>query len=114
MKARNMRVLPLIFVLISMLIVTAMPTAAAVDLRGVMDAHAYQNTAISETAFLPYRIYLPDAIAAAFPKSADNAVFDILLILIPMLRPQRMTRSLPSLSPMHRSSKSRATANTVC
>lgn len=72
-----MRVLPLIFVLISMLIVTAMPTAAAVDLRGVMDAHAYQNTAISETAFLPYRIYLPDAIAAAFPKSADNAVFDI-------------------------------------
>ena len=39
-----------------------------------MDAHAYQNTAISETAILPYRVYLPDAIAAAFPKSADNVV----------------------------------------
>ena len=76
MKARNFRVLPLIFVLISMLIVTAMPIMAAVDLRGVMDAHAYQNTAISETAVLPYRIYLPDAIAAVFPKSADNVVVD--------------------------------------
>ena len=60
-----------------MLIVTAMPVTAAVDLRGIMDAHAYQNTAISETAYLPYRIYLPDAIAAAFPKSADNVVWDI-------------------------------------
>lgn len=77
MNARTYRVLPLLFVLISMLIVTAMPVAAAVDLRGVMDAHAYQNTAISETAILPYRVYLPDAIAAAFPKSADNVVWDI-------------------------------------
>ncbi len=57
-----------------MLIVTAMPVTAAVDLRGIMDAHAYKNTAISETAVLPYRIYLPDAIAAGFPASADNAV----------------------------------------
>lgn len=74
MKARKYRVLPLLFVLISMLIVTAMPVTAAVDLRGIMDAHAYKNTAISETAVLPYRIYLPDAIAAGFPASADNAV----------------------------------------
>ena len=74
MKARKYRVLPLLFVLISMLIVTAMPVTAAVDLRGIMDAHAYQNTAISETAVLPYRIYLPDAIAAGFPASADNAL----------------------------------------
>ena len=74
MKARKYRVLPLLFVLISMLIVTAMPVAAAVDLRGVMDAYMYQNPAISETAILPYRVYLPDAIAAAFPKSADNVV----------------------------------------
>ena len=74
MKARKYRVLPLLFVLISMLIVTAMPATAAVDLRGVMDAYMYQNPAISETAILPYRVYLPDAIAAAFPKSADNVV----------------------------------------
>lgn len=74
MKARMNRVLPLIFVLILTLTVTALPVSAAIDLRGVMDAHAYQNTAISETAILPYRVYLPDAIAAAFPKSADNVV----------------------------------------
>ena len=74
MKARMNRVLPLIFVLVLMLTVTALPVSAAIDLRGVMDAHAYQNTAISETAILPYRVYLPDAIAAAFPKSADNVV----------------------------------------
>lgn len=72
MKACNYRILPLIAVLILMLTVTAMPVSAAIDLRGVMDAHMYQNTAISETAILPYRVYLPDAIAAAFPKSADN------------------------------------------
>lgn len=77
MKARMNRVLPLIFVLVLMLTVTALPVSAAIDLRGVMDAHAYQNTAISETAILPYRVYLPDAIAAAFPKSADNVVWDI-------------------------------------
>ncbi len=76
MKARHIRVLPLIFVLILMLTVTAIPVSAAIDLRGVMDAHAYQNTAISETAILPYRVYLPDAIAAAFPKSADNVVIE--------------------------------------
>ena len=74
MKARMNRVLPLIFVLVLMLTVTVLPVSAAIDLRGVMDAHAYQNTAISETAILPYRVYLPDAIAAAFPKSADNVV----------------------------------------
>ena len=74
MKARMNRVLPLIFVLILTLTVTTLPVSAAIDLRGVMDAHAYQNTAISETAILPYRVYLPDAIAAAFPKSADNVV----------------------------------------
>jgi len=62
--------------MLGMLIATAMPVSAAIDLRGVMDAHAYQNTAISESAYLPYRIYLPDAIAAAFPKSADNVVED--------------------------------------
>ena len=77
MKVRMNRVLPLIFVLILTLTVTALPVSAAIDLRGVMDAHAYQNTAISETAILPYRVYLPDAIAAAFPKSADNVVWDI-------------------------------------
>lgn len=77
MKTRKLRVLPLLFALILMLVVTALPVSAAVDLRGVMDAHAYQNTAISETAILPYRVYLPDAIAAAFPKSADNVVWDI-------------------------------------
>jgi len=76
MKARKFGVLPLILVMLGMLIATAMPVSAAIDLRGVMDAHAYQNTAISESAYLPYRIYLPDAIAAAFPKSADNVVED--------------------------------------
>lgn len=77
MKTRKLRVLPLLFALILMMVVTALPVSAAVDLRGVMDAHAYQNTAISETAILQYRVYLPDAIAAAFPKSADNVVWDI-------------------------------------
>ncbi len=47
--------------------------AAAVNLLNVMDSHAYKNTDISADAILPYRIYLPDAIAAAFPKDADNA-----------------------------------------
>jgi len=76
MKTRKLCVLPLLFALILMLVVTALPVSAAIDLRGVMDAHAYQNTAISETAILPYRVYLPDAIAAAFPKSADNVVIE--------------------------------------
>lgn len=76
MKAPKFGVLSLIFVLLLLFAVTAMPVSAAVDLRGVMDAHAYQNTAISETAVLPYRVYLPDAIAAAFPQSADNVVED--------------------------------------
>ena len=74
MKARMNRVLPLIFVLVLMLTVTALPVSAAIDLRGVREALAYQNTASSEPARLPYRVYLPDAIAAAFPKSADNVV----------------------------------------
>ena len=74
MKAQRNRILPLLIVLVLTLIVTAIPTAAAVDLRGIMDAHAYQNTDIAESAVLPYRIYLPDAIAAGFPASADNAV----------------------------------------
>ena len=74
MKARKFGVFPLLFALIWMFAVTALPVSAAIDLRGVMDAHAYRNTAISETAILPYRVYLPDAIAAAFPGSADNAV----------------------------------------
>ena len=71
MKARYFLAAMMLAVL---LVVSAIPVSAAIDLRGVMDMHAYQNTAISETAILPYRIYLPDAIAAAFPKSADNAV----------------------------------------
>lgn len=74
MKACFLRVFPLIFALILILTAVAVPAAAAVDLRGIMDAHAYKNTDISETAVLPYRIYLPDAIAAGFPQSADNAV----------------------------------------
>ncbi|MBQ3065961.1 MAG: hypothetical protein IJC98_06970 [Clostridia bacterium] len=47
--------------------------AAAVNLLNVMDSHAYKNTDISADAILPYRIYLPDAIAALFPQGADNA-----------------------------------------
>lgn len=77
MKARQIRVLPLFFVLILILTAAVLPVSAAIDLRGIMDAHAYQNSAISETAILPYRVYLPDAIAAAFPASADNVVYDI-------------------------------------
>ena len=74
MKACNIRVFSLIFVLILILTVCVMPVSAAIDLRGVMDAHAYQNAAISDSAVLSYRVYLPDAIVAAFPKSADNVV----------------------------------------
>lgn len=48
-------------------------SAAAVNLTGVMDAHAYADESISADTVLPYRIYLPDALSPYFPAGADNA-----------------------------------------
>ncbi|MGM9625285.1 MAG: hypothetical protein ACI3XM_06210 [Eubacteriales bacterium] len=48
-------------------------SAAAVNLLGVMDAHAYKNDAVAADTVLPYRIYLPDALSPYFPAGADNA-----------------------------------------
>ena len=71
MKVRKL--LPILLSMLLFLPLMAVSAYTAVDLRGVMDAHAYKNETISENAVLPYRIYLPDAIAAGFPPAADNA-----------------------------------------
>ena len=71
MKVRKL--LPILLSMLLFLPLMAVSAYIAVDLRGVMDAHAYKNETISENAVLPYRIYLPDAIAAGFPPAADNA-----------------------------------------
>ncbi len=63
----------LLFLSLWMPLFSVPASAAPVNLMNVMDAHAYKDETILGDAVLPYRIYLPDSLAASFPAGADNA-----------------------------------------